>query len=213
MDHALLARPRVERRPRAAHLLGRLFTIAGLLVLIVFFGDIALGAWQQRQLDATLHRQLATTPAALAPAPVQAKIQPFPVDGVDFGIEVPKIGYSAAVAEGTDSKTLDAGPGHYSDTAWPGQSGDIGVAAHNVYWIKFDELQPGDSVLLRTRWGTYSYVIDSRRIVWPDDRTILIPTAYPRLTLTTCWPLWAGAFANQRLVFIAHQSDPPLTGR
>jgi sortase A len=186
--------------------------IAGLIVLIGFFGDVALGLWQEHQLDATLHRQLSAAPASHAPAPVRAAVQAYPVDGVDFGIEVPKIGYSAAVAEGTDANTLAAGPGHYIGTAWPGQDGDIGVAAHNVYWIRFDQLQPGDQVLLHTRWGTYTYVVDSRRIVSPDDRTILVPTTYPRLTLTTCWPLWAGAFATQRLIFFAHQSDPPLTG-
>ena len=34
-------------------------------------------------------------------------------------------------------------------------------------------------------------------------------TLGPRLTLTTCWPLWAGELATQRLVFLADQVDPP----
>jgi hypothetical protein len=29
-----------------------------------------------------------------------------------------------------------------------------------------------------------------------------------RLTLTTCWPLWAGAFATQRYVIFAIQVSP-----
>lgn len=180
--------------------------ITGILLLIAFFGDVALGLWQARRLDDAWARQRPNT--AVAAGPRAPEIDARPVDGVDFQIEVPKIGYSAAVAEGVDSAVLAGGPGHYPGMAWPGQGGNVGVAAHNVYWLKFGDLQPGDEVKLDTRWGTYTYRIGSRRIVWPDDRTILVPTARPRLTLTTCWPLWAGSFANQRLVFIADQVDP-----
>ena len=185
---------------------GRLLFVAGLAVLLAFVGDLALGVWQGRQLDREWQRQRqAAPPPAL---PDARRIDPRPVDGVDFAIEVPKIGYQAAVAEGVDAQTLGSGPGHYPGTAWPGQDGNVGVAAHNVYWIRFGDLGPGDLVRLDTRWGAYDYRITGRRIVWPDDRTILVPTATPRLTLTTCWPLWAGAFATQRLVFFADQVDP-----
>jgi sortase A len=84
----------------------------------------------------------------------------------------------------------------------------VGVAAHNVYWIDFGRLQAGDLVKLESRWGTYTYRITSRRVVEAGDRTILVHTLGPRLTLTTCWPLWAGEFATQRLVFLADQVDP-----
>ena len=39
----------------------------------------------------------------------------------------------------------------------------------------------------------------------PDDRTVLVPTGTPSLVLTTCWPLWAGNLANQRLAIFAQQ--------
>ncbi len=183
--------------------------ISGLVLLISFFGDIAVGLWQQQQLNGRFHSQVGSTPPPVAPAgPVAVPIQAHPVDGVDFAIRVPKIGYFAAVAEGTDSKTLASGPGHYPETSWPGLGGDVGVAAHNVYWIQFNDLQPGDEVQLETRWGTYVYRVTGKRIVWPDDRTILVPSSTPKLTLTTCWPLWAGAFASQRLVIFADQVRP-----
>ncbi len=181
---------------------------AGLVMLIVFAGDIAAGLWQEQRLDDQLRHQVGAAPPPAAVAG-QALIQPHPVDGVDFGIRVPKLGYSAAVAEGTDSKTLAGGPGHYPETVWPGQPGDVGVAAHNVYWIGFNDLQSGDKIQLETRWGTYTYAVTGKRIVSPDDRTILLQSASPKLTLTTCWPLWAGAFATQRLVIFADQVDPP----
>ena len=48
-------------------------------------------------------------------------------------------------------------------------------------------------------------------MVAADDRSILVHTLGPRLTLTTCWPLWAGQFATQRLVFLADQVNPAPT--
>lgn len=187
-------------------LVARVAICGGLLLLILFFGDLAVGRSQQQHLNHVFEQQMAAQPAPAVPD--AARIQPGPVDGVDFGIRVPKIGYFAAVGEGTDSAALDAGPGHYTDTAWPGQADNVAIAAHNVYWIQFNDLQPGDQVRLETRWGTYTYRITARRVVDAGDRTILVHTRQPRLTLTTCWPLWAGAFATQRLVFLADQVDP-----
>jgi len=187
-------------------LLGRVATSLGLLLLICFFGDIALGLSEQQHRNQVFVRQMAAQPAPAVPQP--DRVQPYPVDGVDFGLRVPKIGYFAAVGEGTDTAALGSGPGHYIDTAWPGQADNVGVAAHNVYWIDFGRLQAGDLVKLESRWGTYTYRITSRRVVEAGDRTILVHTLGPRLTLTTCWPLWAGEFATQRLVFLADQVDP-----
>ena len=207
LGHRAAAGPRGRRRRRPP-LLAPAAIITGLLMLIVFSGDVALGLWQQRELNAAFQHQVGITPLP-APETGPALVQPYPVDGVDFAIRVPKLDYFAAVGEGVDSKALAGGPGHYPETAWPGQGGDVGVAAHNVYWIAFNDLNPGDEVKLETRWGTYTYRINGKRIVWPDDRTILVPSATPKLTLTTCWPLWAGQFASQRLVFFADQVDPP----
>jgi sortase A len=188
-------------------MVARAFVVAGLVLLIAFTGDIAFGLWQQQQLNRAFQHQVGSTPPPAAVTGA-ALVQPHPVDGVDFAIRVPKLNYFAAVAEGTDSNTLAGGPGHYPATAWPGQNGDVGVAAHNVYWIQFNDLKAGDEVKLETRWGTYTYRISGKRIVWPDDRTVLVPSSTPKLTLTTCWPLWAGQFASQRLVFFADQIDP-----
>ncbi len=187
-------------------LFARVLIVAGVTCLAIFAGNAGLGLWHARQLDETWRHQVQVAPPPATPDPV--RIDPRPVDGVDFAIEVSKLSYKAAVAEGVDEKTLAGGPGHYPGMAWPGQDGNVGVAAHNVYWIAFGDLGPGDLVKLDTRWGTYTYRISSRRIVSPDDRSILVPTPAPQLTLTTCWPLWAGAFATQRLVFIAEQVDP-----
>lgn len=128
-----------------------------------------------------------------------------PVNGVAFQISIPALGYSATVYEGVDLKTLEKGPGHYPTTAWPGHPGNVGVAAHNVYWIGFSKLKAGDQVDITTRRGLFVYEITGSRVVDPSDPHILDSTNAHQLTLTTCWPLWAGAFATQRLVFSAKE--------
>lgn len=128
-----------------------------------------------------------------------------PVDGVAFTMSVPALGYSATVGEGVDGAALERGPGHYPTTAWPGRAGTVGIAAHNVYWWNFDQLKPGDRVEIQTRSGRIAYTITSTRVTDPDDRTVLVNTTEHRIALTTCYPLWAGAFATRRLVFIGRQ--------
>ncbi|HET7465186.1 MAG TPA: class D sortase [Candidatus Dormibacteraeota bacterium] len=130
-----------------------------------------------------------------------------PVDGVAFRMEVPALAYRATVLEGVAKEQLDRGPGHYADSAWPGQPGNVAVAAHNVYWLSFNRLRAGDQVILTTKHGRFVYTVTGSAIVSADDRSPLAQSPEHRLTLTTCYPLWAGAFATQRLVFFATQVD------
>ena len=152
----------------------------------------------------------ATEPSPLIPPGLQAKTVAFPapVDGYSFELQIPVIGYRAMVHQGVSLAVLAHSPGHYPTTPWPGQPGNVGIAAHNVYWLSFNRLKAGDQVELRTEHGLYVYEITGSRVVNPDDRTVLAPTSTSMLTMTTCWPLWAGAFATQRLVFTAR----PLGG-
>jgi LPXTG-site transpeptidase (sortase) family protein len=134
----------------------------------------------------------------------EAAIIDRPVNGVAFNMSIPAIGYSATVYEGVDLRTLEKGPGHYPTTAWPGHAGNVGIAAHNVYWLGFSRIKPGDTVELQTRRGLFVYrITDSGVVHQPDDQTVLMPTTDSKLTLTTCYPLWAGAYATKRLVFSA----------
>lgn len=128
-----------------------------------------------------------------------------PIDGIAFTMRVPALNYSATVYEGTDEKTLLRGPGHYMGTPWPGHAGNVGIAAHNVYWLSFSRLKAGDRIELQTRRGLFVYEIIGSKVTQPDDRTVLVSTLEHRLTMTTCYPLWAGAFATQRLVFFARE--------
>lgn len=192
----------------------------GLLTCLVPFLIVGYGIWEENQLT---QRWAAANPAATSSVPGGGDVALAPSDSPSaaeataqahigpsipalFAIRVPKINYYAAVREGVSSDILAVGPGHYPGTAMPGAAGLIGIAAHNTFWIPFGQLGPGDAVVLETRSGKYTYKVTGTQIVNPDDRSVLAPTSSNRLALTTCWPLWAGNLAPQRLVIDAQQA-------
>jgi sortase A len=183
-----------------------LLMVVGLFLLTTFAYGMWKGRDEQSHLDQKWHYQVGAHDAA--PTAVDPSLKR-PVDGIDFAIRIPKLGYFAAIREGVDSGVLYSGPGHYPATRWPGDPGTVGVAAHNVYWINFPKLAKGDEIDLETRYGVYRYDVTDTEIVNPDDRTALVTDqdGY-HLTLTTCWPLWAGAFATQRYIIHSDQVWP-----
>jgi sortase A len=181
-----------------------------MVVGILFMATFGYGMWkgQAEQQDLNQHWRWEAAARESAPQQVDPNMKR-PVDGVDFAIRIPKLEYFAAIREGVDSGVLYSGPGHYPTTRWPGDPGTVGVAAHNVYWINFPRLVKGDEIDLETRYGLYRYRVTDAEIVNPDNRTALVTDqdGY-HLTLTTCWPLWAGAFATQRYVIHTNQVWP-----
>jgi len=208
VDRALRgAHKRVRsRRPHPMRLLWFLCVVGGLLLLGSFAYGMLSGVHEQQRLNQVWQGEI----GARLPAPkgVDPALK-HPVNGVDFAIRIPRLGYFAAVKEGIGAGVLYSSPGHYPTTMWPGDPGTVGVAAHNVYWINFPQLIRGDEIDVETRYGVYRYRMTGSEVVNPDNRTVLVPYSDGyRLTLTTCWPLWAGAFAKQRYVIFAQQVWP-----
>jgi sortase A len=203
----MISRP-LRDRPQPLRLAALVILFAGLVLMIVFAGGMLQGVQEQQRLLQTWNTGTSHRPVG-APA-FDLKLRQ-PVDGVDFAIRVPRLGYSAAVKEGVTTSVLYSSPGHYPETVWPGDPGTVGVAAHNVYWINFPQLAPGDEIDLETLYGTYKYHVTGSAIVNPNNRSVLVPNAPGyHLTLTTCWPLWAGAFATQRYVIFSDQYAPAI---
>jgi sortase A len=204
-----------EKRPAVYMRALRVASFACLLVGVLLIVTFAYGMWngfsEQQQLNKEWQQE-ASIPYSAPAAPVAVdRTLKRPVKGIDFAIRVPKLKYFAAVKEGTSTTILYSGPGHYPGTVWPGDQGSVGVAAHNVYWINFPMLKAGDEIDLETRYGKFRYTVTGSKIVNPDNRAVLVSDAPGyHLVLTTCWPLWAGAFATQRYIVFAEQSYPRI---
>ena len=130
--------------------------------------------------------------------------------GDAFGrIELPTLDRDYAVVEGTDLKTLRAGPGHYPKTPLPGQGGTIGVAGHRTtYGAPFrsiDKLDPGDEIVMDMPYGELTYEVEKRQIVAPTALWITDPVpGRERLVLSACHPLYSAA---KRIVVFARLKD------
>jgi LPXTG-site transpeptidase (sortase) family protein len=82
-------------------------------------------------------------------------------------IEIPEIGVSEVVVEGTDSTALRSGPGHRRDTVLPGQSGTSVImgraAAFGGPFGSIHTLKPGTLFSVVTGQGQHTYKVIGMR--------------------------------------------------
>jgi len=117
-------------------------------------------------------------------------------------IEIPRAGIRAMIVEGTTSGALQRGVGHVTGSAFPGEIGNVALAAHrDSYFARLGKVAVGDVIRLRTPDGTFAYRVDSILIVAPDRGDLLRATRRPRLTLVTCYPFhWIGPAPRRYVV-------------
>lgn len=112
-------------------------------------------------------------------------------------IEIPRFDLDAVLIEGTDTASLEHGPGHYPYTPLPGQGGTVGIAGHRTTYLApfrhIDSLKPGDKIFVDMPYAQFEYTMQSFRIVAPSQTDITDPVGYPRLVLTACNPLYSAA--------------------
>ena len=114
-------------------------------------------------------------------------------DNVGIGkIEIPKIGVTEYMFEGIELSVLDNGPGHWPDTAMPGQIGNMVIAGHRVShthpFLPIDSLGVGDEVFFSVQGKKYRYEVSGTEIVDPNAIWITDPTATATATLFACHP-------------------------
>ena len=126
-------------------------------------------------------------------------------------IIIPSIGIDYVVVQGTDTASLQKGPGHYPDTAFPGEGKTIGIAGHRTTYLapfnKINDIADGDEIRLEMPYGTFTYTVEKHEIVDPSDVQIVDDVGYERLVLTACHPLYSAA---QRWAVFAKLSDVSL---
>ena len=123
-------------------------------------------------------------------------------------IQIPAFGpnWKFTIIEGTGLPQLATGPGHVPGTAYPGQVGNTGIAAHDVTagnpFLHLASLRPGDKVIVTTQdcVTTYRVTRPSYRVLYTDV-AVLKPTGNARtITLITCWPVYVLYFVPNRTI-------------
>jgi sortase A len=112
-------------------------------------------------------------------------------------IDAPGMGLDAVIVEGTDTSTLQKGPGRYPETALPGQGKTIGIAGHRTTYLApfrhINDAEEGDEVVVEMPYGTFTYTVEKTKIVEPEDVEIVRDIGRERLVLTACHPLYSAA--------------------
>lgn len=126
-------------------------------------------------------------------------------------IRLPTLHRSYVMVQGTDSTSLHKGPGHYPDTALPGERGTVAVAGHRTTYLApfktIDQLRPGDPIVLQMPYGSFTYRVQETRIVEPTALWVTHNVGYPRLVLSACHPLYS---ASHRIVVFAKLAAAPI---
>ena len=144
--------------PQVILVRGSLMILAALLISFAA-NVIVLSQVQHLVAQQQLHNQLKEQLAAgTAPVSEGDFDDVLLADGAPLALlDIPQIGVSQVIVEGTSGDTLKAGPGHRRDTVLPGQQG-ISVlmgraAAFGAPFGRIQELAPGDSFTVRTGQG------------------------------------------------------------
>ena len=109
-------------------------------------------------------------------------------DGTLGTLEIPAIGLTAKIVQGTDSTALAKGVGHFtSSSIW---DGNVSLAAHNrgtnALFGKIHTLENGNQITLTTKEGTRTYSVTSVMKVDETDNSMLEATSDNCITLFTC---------------------------
>lgn len=155
----------------------------------------------------------ATTEEKQSDAPETGKANPTS-DNADFSVqpneafatlEIPKLGKTLPVVEGTDPDDLEKGVGHLSQTVYPGEQEQIIFSGHrDTVFRDFGELEIGDQFVVTMPYGTFEYEIRETEIVPEDDTSVVRNMGEEVLVVTTCYPFSFVGSAPDRFVAYAY---------
>ena len=116
-------------------------------------------------------------------------------------LRIPRLKLEVPVYDGTADAVLDLAAGRIEDTALPGTTGNVGIAAHRDGFFRvLKDIKEGDSLLLDTPTSTEHYRVEWIRITTPDDVSVIDPTPGRAVTLVGCYPFYYVGSAPQRFI-------------
>ncbi|MBE0417954.1 MAG: class E sortase [Coriobacteriia bacterium] len=224
-----------KRRPPsrvALHAVGNIFIGMALGLLSYYFvTDLVTGREQQ-----SLRAEIADLGTMGAPSPDRLVDEPEPEltgwetwmeEDVEYwrGLEkgdvfgrlvIEKMELDAVVVLGSGTDELKKGPGWITYTDLPGETGNVGIAAHRTTYgapfRRLDELEQGDIIHFYSPYRRYTYEVAEKLIVTPDQVEVMRSTEDPRLTLSACHPPYSARYRlviQTKLVEMQRLEDAP----
>jgi LPXTG-site transpeptidase (sortase) family protein len=129
------------------------------------------------------------------------------IEGGAIGeMEVPRLGLKAIFVQGDSPRILRRAVGHISDTALPGEWGNVVLTGHrDTFFRPLRNIRQGDAITLTTVDGDFQYQVESIAVVPPSDVQVLQPSSQRTLTLITCFPFYYVGPAPKRFIVRARQ--------
>jgi sortase A len=173
-------------------------------------------AWQEPISALLAERQQSSLRTELRDPPDRV-LRRRPLEGDAIAkLDMPAIGKTTYVVEGTDMGTLRKGPGHYPETPLPGEKRTVAIAGHRTtYGAPFrniDDLRRGDTIKLSMPDGDYVYRVEKNQIVDNDATWVKRDVGYDRLVLTACHPLHSAAQRVAVFAKLARREAPSVRG-
>jgi sortase A len=180
--------------------------------LLIITGTLALGSVGFTLLEARLYQVAAKRSLESQIHLDEEHQESHPKPAVKTGdvlgrVDIPRLGTSVAVLQGTSSRMLRLGVGHIEGTPLPGQTGNTGIAGHrDTFFRELKDILKNDEIQLQTATELLHYEVDWVKVVDPDDISVLEPSTFrSTLTLVTCYPFYFVGSAPKRFVVRAHR--------
>jgi sortase A len=177
--------------------------------VLFVLGGLALGYAAFGFADSHIYQAVEIRKFERAASPAQANIL---AEGDVLGeIHISRLQIKAIVVQGDSSTDLGHAVGHLSESALPGEQGNIVLAGHrDTFFRPLRNIRQGDEITFKTGSDTFHYHVESTEIVAASDIQILAPSAGHDLTLITCFPFYFVGPAPKRFIVRATEVDRAL---
>ena len=195
------------------------FVLAGYLLIYVAFGstiDSFVGIWNMvtAEYKANEEKDLMTNRLDGYTDSVPSSLITFPVFGDKYAeLTISSADISAPVYYGDGNEQLQKGAAQYIGTMFVGSGSTVMLSAHNnTYFRNLGEVQLGDTVVLKTNYGEYTYEVVNTKITTNTDANAYDLNAdYENLVLYTCYPYNMLGITPQRyFVYCKYVSGPKI---
>ncbi len=138
---------------------------------------------------------------------VEKRLTDYPNYGTVWAtIKIPKLNLELPVYHGDTLDILRYGVGHLAGSYFPGEGGGIILDAHNndAYFGTLPNLEVGDTIVLDTVYGEYTYEMTESKIIKnTEEEALPVKTEEETLMLYTCYPPGYVGLTNERYVVYA----------
>ena len=133
-------------------------------------------------------------------------------------IHIGRVGLNMVVVQGTDHRTLEKGPGHYSSSGLPGEGHLVYIAGHRTTYLApfayINNIRVGDYIRLDVPYGRFTYRVFRHYVVTASSVGVLKDHGREILRLQACHPRFFAThryLVDARLVSVSPRGGSPYT--